>query len=78
MEIKPSLTTLQRFFRLLKDDRKLISYIYIYAIFGGIINLTLPLGIQAILGFIQGGAISASWWLLILVEIGRASCRERV
>ena len=67
MEVKPSLTTLQRFFRLLKDDRKLISYIYIYAIFGGIINLTLPLGIQAILGFIQGGAISASWWLLILV-----------
>jgi ABC-type bacteriocin/lantibiotic exporter with double-glycine peptidase domain len=65
MENKSSLTALQRFFRLLKGDRKEISYIYIYAIFAGIINLSLPLGVQAILNFIQGGAISSSWWLLI-------------
>jgi ABC-type bacteriocin/lantibiotic exporter with double-glycine peptidase domain len=33
--------------------------------------LTLPLGVQAILNFIQGGAVSASWWVLILaVTIG--------
>ena len=63
----PSLSPLQRFFRLIKGDRKEIYYIYIYAIFAGIINLTLPLGVQAILSFIQGGAISSSWWLLIIV-----------
>jgi ABC-type bacteriocin/lantibiotic exporter with double-glycine peptidase domain len=65
MENTSSLTALQRFFRLIKGDRKEISYIYIYAIFAGIINLSLPLGVQAILNFIQGGAISSSWWLLI-------------
>ncbi len=62
-----TLTALQRFFRLLKGDRKEIYYIYIYAIFAGVINLTLPLGVQAILSFIQGGTVSASFWLLIVV-----------
>ena len=71
MENTSSLTALQRFFRLLKGDRKEISYIYIYAIFAGVINLILPLGVQAILNFIQGGAISSSWWLLIgVVTVG--------
>jgi ABC-type bacteriocin/lantibiotic exporter with double-glycine peptidase domain len=65
------LSTLQRFIRLIKGDRKEIYYIYIYAIFAGITNLTLPLGVQAILNFIQGGAISASWWVLIIaVTVG--------
>ena len=67
MNHTPSLSALQRFFRLIKGDRKEISYIYIYAIFAGLINLTLPLGVQAILSFIQGGAISSSWWLLIII-----------
>jgi ABC-type bacteriocin/lantibiotic exporter with double-glycine peptidase domain len=67
----PTLSTTQRFFRLIKGDRKEISYIYLYAIFAGFINLTLPLGVQAIINFIQGGAISASWWVLILaVTVG--------
>ena len=69
--IESSLTPLQRFFKLIKGDRKEIYYIYLYAIFAGLINLTLPLGVQAILNFIQGGAISASWWVLILaVTVG--------
>ena len=69
--IESSLTPLQRFFRLIKGDRREIYYIYLYATFAGLINLTLPLGVQAILNFIQGGAISASWWVLILaVTVG--------
>ncbi len=56
----------QRFFKLLKLDRKDITYIYLYAIFSGLIALTLPLGIQAIIGLIAGGDISSSWMLLIL------------
>jgi ABC-type bacteriocin/lantibiotic exporter with double-glycine peptidase domain len=67
LEINSTLTTTQRFFRLLKRDRKEISYIYLYAVIAGLINLSLPLGIQAILNFIQGGNISSSWWLLIAV-----------
>ena len=66
-----TLSATQRFFKLIKGDRKEISYIYIYAIFAGFTNLTLPLGVQALLNFIQGGAVSASWWVLILaVSIG--------
>ena len=67
----PTLSATQRFFRLIKGDRKEISYIYLYAIFAGFINLTLPLGVQAIINFIQGGAISASLWIMILaVTVG--------
>ena len=67
MTSQPTLSTLQRFFRILHTDRKEIGYIYVYAIFAGLINLSLPLGIQAILNILQGGAVSSSWWLLILV-----------
>ncbi|MEM9917476.1 MAG: ABC transporter ATP-binding protein [Bacteroidota bacterium] len=58
---------LKRFFALLKPDQKDISYIYLYAIFAGLITLTLPLGIQAIIGLIAGGTMSSS--LLILIAI---------
>jgi hypothetical protein len=38
---------------MLKTDRREISYIYLYAIFAGLINLILPLGVQAILNLLQ-------------------------
>lgn len=66
MEINTQLTSLQRFFRLLQLDKKDIYYIYIYAIFAGLISLSLPLGVQAIIGLIAGGAISASLILLVI------------
>ncbi len=58
---------IQRFFKLLELDKKDITYIYIYAVFSGLIALTLPLGVQAIIGLIAGGNISSSWVLLIVV-----------
>ena len=64
-------TPLKRFFNLLRLDKRDISQIIFYAIFAGIISLSLPLGIQAIINFIQSGRISASWIVLvILVVIG--------
>ncbi|MFZ4544322.1 MAG: peptidase domain-containing ABC transporter [Saprospiraceae bacterium] len=57
----------RRFFKLLQPDRKDIYYIYIYAIFSGIITLSLPLGTQAIIGLIAGGSVSSSWGLLIFI-----------
>lgn len=46
---------------------------YIYSIFNGLVNLTLPLGIQAIINFIQGGQVSTSWVVLVfLVVLGVA------
>lgn len=62
-----SIKPLKRFFRLLELDKKDIYYIYTYAIFAGLITLSLPLGVQAIIGLIAGGALSAS--LVILVAI---------
>ncbi len=64
---------LQRFFRLLSVERKEIGYVYIYAIFNGLINLSLPLGIQAIISFTLANEISSSWVLLIaVVTVGTA------
>lgn len=59
------LSPVTRFFRLLSTERKDIIYIYIFAIFGGIISLALPLGIQAIIGLISGGLLFSSVVLLI-------------
>lgn len=57
---------LQRFWKLLSPYQKAINQIYLYAILNGMVNLSLPLGIQAIILFIQGGEISTSWMLLVL------------
>lgn len=65
MNTQNQLTSLQRFFRLLQVDRKDITYVYIYSIFAGLINLSLPLGVQAVIGLIAGGAMSASLILLV-------------
>ena len=62
-----SINPLKRFFRLLELDKKDIYYIYTYAIFAGVITLSLPLGVQAIIGLVAGGSLSAS--LVILVSI---------
>jgi ABC-type bacteriocin/lantibiotic exporter with double-glycine peptidase domain len=67
------MTSLKRLFNLLELDKKDVSQIFFYAIFSGIISLSLPLGIQAIVNFIQSGRVSASWIVLvILVVIGVA------
>ncbi|WP_421797234.1 peptidase domain-containing ABC transporter [Haliscomenobacter sp.] len=58
---------LKRFFQLLRLDRKDIYYIYLNSIFAGLIGLILPLGVQAIIGFISGGDFSAALWILIAV-----------
>ncbi len=56
----------QRFWRLLKPDQKEIRNVYIYAIFYGLVNLSLPVGIQAIINLIQGGRMSTSWVILVV------------
>jgi ABC-type bacteriocin/lantibiotic exporter with double-glycine peptidase domain len=59
------------FFQLIKSEAKSISSIYILAILSGIISLSLPLGIQSIINFTQGGRLSTSWVVLIVaITIG--------
>lgn len=64
-----AITTTQRFFNLLKLDRKDILQILFYAIFAGIVSLSLPLGIQAIINLIQSGRVSVSWVVLVFIVI---------
>jgi len=67
------MTSLKRLYNLLALDKKDVSQIFFYAIFSGLVSLSLPLGIQAIVNFIQSGRVSASWIVLvILVVIGVA------
>ncbi|MFN9801084.1 MAG: peptidase domain-containing ABC transporter, partial [Bacteroidota bacterium] len=60
-----SLTPLQRLFKLLRSERSEIRNIYIFAIFSGLIALSLPLGIQAILTFLTAGELSTAWAMLV-------------
>jgi ABC-type bacteriocin/lantibiotic exporter with double-glycine peptidase domain len=60
---------LHRFFNLLKLDKKDVSQLFFYAMFSGLISLSLPLGIQAIINFIQSGRVSASWIVLIIMVV---------
>lgn len=63
------MTPLKRFYSLLRLDRKDVLQIIFYAIFSGLISLSLPLGIQAIINFIQSGRISTSWIVLIVLVV---------
>jgi ABC-type bacteriocin/lantibiotic exporter with double-glycine peptidase domain len=61
----------KRFLGLLELEKKDVFQIFYYAIFGGVVALSLPLGIQAIINLIQGAQISTSWVVLVvLVTIG--------
>ncbi|MEY4012943.1 MAG: hypothetical protein RIT22_2067 [Bacteroidota bacterium] len=64
-----SQTPLHRFYSLLKLDRRDISQIFFYAIFSGLVSLSLPLGIQAIINLIQAGRVSISWIVLVLIVV---------
>ncbi|MFY8182131.1 MAG: peptidase domain-containing ABC transporter [Flavobacterium sp.] len=64
-----SQTPLQRFYSLLRIDKKDISQIIFYAIFAGLVSLSLPLGIQAIINLIQAGQVSISWIVLVVIVV---------
>ena len=60
-------TPLKRFFSLLKSEKREIYAIYFYAVLNGLVSLSLPLGIQAILNFILGGRLTTSWVILVII-----------
>ena len=71
--IKKVLTAWQRLIGLLTLEKKDVLQVFYYAIFAGLVNLSLPLGIQAIINLIQGAQVSTSWIVLvILVTLGVA------
>lgn len=62
-------TPIRRLLRLLSTERNEIGYIYVYAIAIGLISLSMPLGIQAIINLISSGMIINSVALLISMVI---------
>jgi ABC-type bacteriocin/lantibiotic exporter with double-glycine peptidase domain len=71
--IKKVLTAWQRLVGLLTLEKKDVLQVFYYAIFAGLVNLSLPLGIQAIINLIQGAQVSTSWIVLVvLVTLGVA------
>lgn len=67
------LTPWKRFVGLIALEKKDIIQIGKFAIFEGVVALSLPLGIQAIINLLQGAQLSTSWIVLIvLVTLGVA------
>ncbi len=62
-------STITRFLEILRFEKSEISSIYFYSIFSGLVQLSLPLGIQSIISFVLGGAISTSLVLMVIVVI---------
>ena len=60
---------LQRFKNLILTDKQDIYQIFLYSIIAGLISLSLPLGIQSIINFIQAGKVSTSWIVLVFVVV---------
>ncbi len=66
-----AITPWQRLVNLLRLDKRELGHIYLYALVGGAISLSVPLGIQAIINLISGGQVATSWGVLIaFVTIG--------
>ena len=69
--MKDKMSPWRRFVGLLQLERRDIFQIFYYALFAGVVALSLPLGIQAIINLIQGAQMSTSWVVLvILVTLG--------
>ncbi|MEY2646036.1 MAG: hypothetical protein RL158_12 [Bacteroidota bacterium] len=65
--------SLNKFFKIIRLEKKEVTAIYFYAILSGVIQLTLPLGIQTIINFAQAaagiGQLPVSIVLLILIVL---------
>ncbi|WP_313581694.1 peptidase domain-containing ABC transporter [Chishuiella sp.] len=61
----------KKLLRYITKDRKDLTNIYLYAIFNGIVYLSIPLGIQSIISYVMGATMVTSIYILIcFVVIG--------
>jgi ABC-type bacteriocin/lantibiotic exporter with double-glycine peptidase domain len=67
-ETRPSVSSspFMRLISILGPERKEIFYILSYAVFVGIIGLSLPLGVQSLVGFISSGQVVTSAVILVI------------
>lgn len=60
---------IQRLLQVINLERKEIGAIYFYAILAGLLQLAVPLGVQAIINFVLAGRLSTSIVVLIIVVV---------
>lgn len=60
---------IKRILKVIQLEKNEISSVYFYAILNGLIQLSLPLGIQSIISFVLGGSISTSLIVLIVLVV---------
>ncbi len=63
------LTPIERLWGLLTPDVREVRNIYLFAVLSGLVNLSLPLGIQGIVNLIQGGQVSTAWMVLVFFVV---------
>jgi ATP-binding cassette, subfamily B, bacterial len=61
---------LRKLHKLIMTDGRDVTSVYFFAIIGGLISLSLPLGIQTIINFVIANTLSTSVVMLIIVVIG--------
>ncbi|MFZ1311262.1 MAG: ABC transporter ATP-binding protein [Chitinophagaceae bacterium] len=67
--MEKSLSPVARIWNLVRQEKTEITAIYFYAILAGLIQLSLPVGVQAIISFVLGGVMSTSLILLITLVV---------
>ena len=60
---------LLRLFNLILLDKKEITTIYFFAILNGFVQLSIPLGVQAIISFVIGASMVTSIYILIIIIV---------
>lgn len=60
---------LKRLLNLILLEKQEITSIYFYAILGGLVQLSVPLGVQAIIGFVMGASMVTSIYILIMLVV---------
>ncbi len=69
MENREKKSHLQRFWHLVSLDKTDITSIYFYAILSGLMQLSVPIGVQAIIGFVLGASMVTSIFVLIFLVV---------
>ncbi|HEU4574283.1 MAG TPA: ABC transporter ATP-binding protein [Chitinophagaceae bacterium] len=67
--MSPAVNPVARIWNLVRREKAEITAVYFYAVLAGIIQLSLPVGIQSIINFVLGGSMSASLVILIILVV---------
>jgi len=59
----------KRVLALIQDNKKEVTSIYLFSILGSIVNLSLPLGVQTIIGLVMGATMVTSIYVLIFLVV---------